>query len=111
MATIWMDGSEAAAVGDMGFLVRISNAIKGSERYELRDRPPATNQSHQPRAFGWCGTWNDTSTDGLGVWEVARVAKNGRVLVARVADRERLDAWLDEYGYPELLDECMEGVK
>lgn len=103
---LWIDGEHG--VGDAGFLVRISNPVKGSDRYELRNRPPTTNQSHQPRARGWCGTWNDTATHGCGVWKVVRVAKNGRVQLVEITDRSALVAFLDEHGFPDLLDECLE---
>lgn len=106
MTAMWIDG-ENLNVGEIGFLVEISNAIKGSERHELRNRPPRTNQSHEDRPRGWCGTWNDNSTNGCGVWKVTRTAKNGRAQIVEVTDRDALVAFLDEYGFPELLDECL----
>jgi hypothetical protein len=107
-ATVWIDGRDGLSVGDAGFLVHISNAIKHSERYELRNRPPQMNQSHKPCPRGWCGSWNDVSTDGLGVWRVVKLANNGRVQIAEVTTRDELVAFLDEHGYPDLLDECLE---
>jgi hypothetical protein len=108
---MWIGGHKAASdglnVGDPAFLVHISNAINGSERYELRDRPAYTNESHQPRPRGWCGSWNNVSTDGLGVWRVAKIAKNGRVQISEVVDRAELAIFLDEYGYPNLLGACL----
>lgn len=66
--------------------------------------PPAhTNQSHKPRLRGWCGSWNDTSTYGRGVWEVVRVAKNGRCLLSEL-DGDEMQAVLDDLGYPDLTD-------
>ena len=108
---MWIGGHKAAIdgwnVGDAAFLVRTSNAIKGTERYELRDLPAYTNESRQPRLRGWCGSWNNVSTDGLGVWRVAKIAKNGRVQIAEVIDRGELATFLDQYGYPDLLGECL----
>lgn len=106
MTTMWIDGEELS-VGDIGFLVRTSNHVKGSERHELRDRPPRTNVSHQDTPRGWCGSYNDNSTSGLGVWKVVRVAKNGRAQIVEVTDREELEAFLDEYGFPELIEQCL----
>lgn len=106
MTTMWIDGEELNQ-GDHGFLVEISNSVKGSERHELRNRPPRTNQSHEYRINGWCGTYNDTATYGRGVWKVVRVAKNGRAQIVEVTDREELEAFLDEYGFPELIEQCL----
>ena len=90
-------------VGYIGFLVRISNQIKGWERHELRDTPAYTNESRQPKLNGWCGSWNDTSTHGCGLAKVVRVAKNGRVLVQEVdKDSDEGQATLEELGYPGL---------
>ena len=101
----WIDGSGNETVGDAGFLVHIENQVKGWERFELRDRPPYTNQSREPMPIGWCGSHNDTSTYGKGVWQVVQVARNGRVQINKVLDRDKLEAFLNEYGYPELLDD------
>ena len=109
--SMWIGGHKAASdgfcVGDAAFLVRFSNAVRDTERYELRDLPANTNLSHEARPRGWCGTWNNVSTDGLGVWRVAKIAKNGRVQIAEVTERDELSAFLNEYGYPDLLDECL----
>lgn len=107
MTAMWIDGGENLSVGEIGFLVRISNPERRSERHELRDRPPYTNISHQPTPRGWCGSYNGTSTSGCGVWKVTRIAKNGRAQIVEVTDRDALVAFLDEYGFPELLDECL----
>lgn len=107
--SMWIDGDDLS-VGQTGFLVQILNETRRSERIEMRDRPPRTNQSHAYRPNGWCGSSNDVSTYGLGVWTVTRVAKNGRAQVARVTDRDALEKFLDEYGFPDLLDECLEAI-
>lgn len=102
MATKWIGPDYSMkAIGDVGFLVDISNPFRGSARYELRDIPPHTNQSYEPRLHGWCGTWNDTATHGCGMARVERVAKNGRVLV-RILEGDQLFAALEDLGYPEL---------
>ena len=93
--------------GDAGFLVEITNDVKGSQRFELRDRPPTTNQSHMPRARGWCGTTNDVAVYGRGVWRVAKVAKNGRCKLEEITVWEEVLDFLEEYGYPDLLDEIV----
>lgn len=103
MTTMWIGPDETLNVGDKGFLIKHKNSTQGWERHELRDTPAHTNQSHKPRLRGWCGSWNDTSTYGRGVWEVVRVAKNGRCLLSEL-DGDEMQAVLDDLGYPDLTD-------
>jgi len=106
----WIDGNGDEAPGNVGFLVRISNEIgQGPDRTTLRDEPACTNQSCEPRVWGWCGTYNNTRCDACGVGRVVRVAGNGRVKVEQVEDRASLKAFLEDVGYPELIDEALEG--
>lgn len=35
------------------------------------------------------------------------MAKNGRVLLQEVTDQAELEEFLDEYGYPELIDDLL----
>jgi hypothetical protein len=104
---LWIHGRDGLAVGDAGFLVRISNATNGSERYELRDRPPRTSQPLEPIPRGRCRTRNDTTTDGLGVWRVLKAARNGRVEVQEITDQDELMVFLAERGYRDLLKRCL----
>lgn len=110
MTTIWIDGPDhiSTPVGSAFFLVAHSHHLKGWTRHELRDTPPRTNQSFEPRPIGWCGSYNDVSTQGRGVWRVTRVAKNGRVQLTRVTDPTELREYLDETGFPDLLDDLIE---
>lgn len=101
MTTMWIGPDENLAVGDKGFLINTSNPIKGSDTYFLRDTPAYTNQSHEPKLHGWCGSYNDTSTYGRGMWEVVKVAKNGRAQIKELEGVD-LEAALEEFGYPEL---------
>lgn len=107
MTTIWMDGPDhiSTPVGSAYFLVEHHHTLRGSRRHELRDTPPRTNQSFEPRPVGWCGTTNNVATFGRGVWRVTRVAKNGRVHLSQVTDRDEIAAYLEEAGFPDLLDE------
>jgi hypothetical protein len=98
---MWIGPDENLNVGDKGFLIKISNPVSHYERYELRNTPPYTNQSHQPVLEGWCGSYNDTSTYGKGMWVVERMAKNGRAFIRKLEDEELFNA-LEEYGYPDL---------
>ena len=75
--------------------------MRSSTRYELRSTPAHTNQSHEPRLHGWCGTYNDLSTSARGMVRVERMAKNGRAYV-RELEGDELAAALEELGYPEL---------
>jgi hypothetical protein len=106
--TLWIHGRAGLAVGDAGFLVRISSATKESVRYVLRDRPPHTNQSHEPTPGDLCGPRTNIATHAVGVWRVLQVARYGRVEIQEVTDRDELAAFLDEHGFPDLLDKCLE---
>lgn len=97
----WIGPDESLKLGDKGFLIEFSNEVRDTERWELRDTPAHTNQSHQPRLKGWCGSYNDTSTQAHGMGKVIRVAKNGRCLIETLAGDE-LAVALEELGYPDL---------
>lgn len=72
---------ETPRVGTVGFLVENSHNTKGYANFTLRDTPPRTNQSHEIRVHGWCGTYNDLATYGKGIARIVRVFKNGRVKI------------------------------
>ncbi len=101
MTTLWIDEQENYAAGDAGFLTRFDYDNTGGERYILRDTPAHTNHSHMPRLIGWCGSYNNVSTNACGAWRVTRVAKNGRMLLSELAGAD-LAAFLEEMGYPDL---------
>ena len=101
--TMWIGPDDGVSVGDTGFLIETSNPITGMDNYRLSDLPAHTNQSNQPRLTGWCGTYNDVSTDAVGVWRVESAAKNGRLKIQRL-EGDDLHAALDELGYPDLAD-------
>lgn len=65
--TRWIGPDPMLSVGNTGFLIEHYNELSGGSRFELRDTPPYTNQSHQPRLSGWCGTWNNVGTYGHGL--------------------------------------------
>lgn len=89
-----------AAVGTVGFLSR--SPRQGCEpRLMLDEHPRRTNMSHEPRLRGWCGETNNVSVHAMGMARVARIAKNGRVLVVAIDGAEQTAA-LDALGYPEL---------
>lgn len=100
--TRWIGPDDRLAVDMVGFLWCKSNSLQGWERWTLEDRPPYTNQSHQPRLTGWCGTYNDIATHASGVWKVVRMARNGRAFIRALQGVELRDA-LNELGYPELI--------
>lgn len=100
--TRWIGPDDRLAADMVGFLWCKSNAIQGWDRVTLEDRPPYTNQSHQPRLSGWCGTYNDIATYAQGVWKVVRMARNGRAFIRSLSGTELRDA-LEELGYPELI--------
>ena len=98
----WIGGEFSDyTVGQVGFLVLVSPEQR-ADRYDLRDSPPHTNQSHEPRLNGWCGTTDNVAVYGRGMARVVRVARNGRALVVPL-EGEDLRAALDTLGYPELM--------
>ena len=101
MTTQWIGPDETLSLGDKGFLIEFENTNTGGERYELRDTPAHTNQSHQPRLVGWCGSYNNLGTHANGMAKVIRVAKNGRCLV-QFLEGDELQAALEGLGYPDL---------
>lgn len=103
--TMWIGPDDCLAVGDAGFLVERSHALQGWRRYSLDSLPAHTNQSRQPRLYGWCGTTNDISVQAHGMAQVVRIAANGRVLV-QVLEADELGAMLQAVGYPELADQA-----
>ena len=107
---IWIDADDSLSIGDRGFLVCNENTMKGWQRHYLRDTPPRTNVSLADTPYGWCGTYNDLATYGCGAYEVIRVARNGRLLLQEITDAETLSGFLEEFGYPDLLDEMLEHI-
>lgn len=104
MKTQWIGPDETLALGSVGFLIKFSNHMNGGyERWELRDTPACTNQSRRPLLDGWCGSYNDLSTEAYGMGKVIRVAKNSRCLVESL-DGAELQTALDSLGYPDLTD-------
>ena len=103
---IWID-VDCLQLGERGFLVRNHHDTKGWNRYHLRDNPPKTSVSFEAKPYGWCGTCSDIATFGEGVWEVIKVAANGRAQLAEVTCPEKLEEFLDEVGYPELLEDIL----
>ncbi len=102
MTTKWVDEQEQYKVGDKAFLIEFYNENSGGTRYQLRDQPAYTNRTNEPRLTGWCGSYNNVSTDGGGAWKVVRIAKSGRYLIQELEGAE-LAEFLEEMGYPELV--------
>jgi hypothetical protein len=98
----WIGPDETLEVGSVGFLIgRCRTMNGGATSYHLSDTPAHTNQSHEPRLAGWCGTTNDIATYAVGLAKVTKLARNGRAFVVPV-EGEALTAALEELGYPEL---------
>lgn len=101
---IWIGQSnDTFQLGEVGFLVRLTNSIKGWDYYQLRPRPATANYSFQPRLHGWCGTTNDTSVYADGMAMVSRVLPNGRAFVIPLEGGALQEA-LESMGFPELGD-------
>lgn len=98
MASFWMDGM--GSPGQVGFIVRHAKE-GGSEWRSLDERPAHTNQSHEPRLEGWCGTTNNVAVYADGVGVIDEYRDNGRIKVRQLGG-EALAAALEKLGYPEL---------
>lgn len=99
--TRWIDNRNDSEVGDVGFLVNVSNHMTGLDRYDLRGTPAHTNGSHMPKLYGWCGSYNDTATHARGLVKIVKVTNNGRAKVETLKGQALEDA-LEELGYPDL---------
>lgn len=100
----WIDcDSYSTQIGTTGYLVKTLNTSDGGTSYSLRERPLHTNQSHQPRLYGWCGETDNRSRHARGVWRVVRMNKAGERAQIVKLDGDELAAWLDGDGYPELI--------
>jgi hypothetical protein len=99
---MWIGGGyeDDYKVGQIGFLIETSPQDRASW-YTLSYHPAHTNQSHEPKLYGWCGSYNNTSTNARGLVKVLKVAKNGRAMVAGLTVEEQ-QAALEELGYPDL---------
>ncbi len=97
-------GHENLEEGDVGFLVERTNNVTNGSSFSLNEHPAVKNLSGESVLCGWCGTTNDVGVYAHGMAKVVRVCKNGRAQVADL-EGEELKAALEEYGYPELLEE------
>jgi hypothetical protein len=105
-SAMWIGGDDDQFnVGDVGFLVNTYHETKQWDTHRLRQHPPKTNQSFQPRLYGWCGTTNGVACYGMGLAQVVKVAKNGRAYVKHLSAEEATKLLNDELGYPELVDQ------
>jgi hypothetical protein len=102
----WIDVSdnEHTEPGTIGYLVDTrNNDNRGAMTLSLRERPLRTNQSNEPRLFGWCGETNNRSRTALGVWKIVRVNKAGdRAQIVKL-DGAALATFLDADGHPDLI--------
>lgn len=112
---LWMDGEYT--IGQVGFLICTSPQQR-EDSYNLALRPACKNQSCERVIYGWCGSWNNTSTSGAGIAIVLRGCANGRVQVGvitaikngvlGIADeshREPLKKFLEENGWSDEFDD------
>lgn len=99
---MWID-HDGGIEGDEGYLVEIVNTSTGRTRFALRDRPPRTNQSLEPRLDGWCGETDNRSLFARGAWCIMRTnAVGDRAEIKRMTGAS-LAAFLERDGYPELM--------
>ena len=100
----WIDCDDyETKIGTTGYLVETVNNNARATTWAIRERPLHTNQSNQPRLYGWCGETDNKSRFARGVVRVAALNKAGdRCRVSRLVGAE-LAAWLERDGYPELV--------
>jgi hypothetical protein len=103
---IWINeyDNDCDLLEGIGFLASShDNNQRGARTvYYLRQHPGRTNMSGEPKLCAWLGETNNVSRNACGLARVVRIAKNGRVCLARVEATPEL---LEELGYPELLAE------
>lgn len=112
MTTVWIDfdqyeyeSKDAGQIGWVGYLVETDSA--GRTSYSLRERPLRTNQSQEPRLYGWCGETNNKSRCALGAWRVVCLNKDSdRAQIVNVEGKD-LAAFLESDGYPDLLHKAV----
>jgi hypothetical protein len=97
---MWIDCEEKH--GTLGYLVETLNTNTGRTTFSLYERPCRTNQSLEPRLWGWCGETDNRSRYARGVVRVVKRNRLGdRARVAQVTGVE-LAAFLESEGYPDL---------
>jgi hypothetical protein len=100
---MWINGEiSESAVGSVGFLIE-RRRDGGGPSHHISGSPAHTNQSHEPRLFGWCGTTNNVATYALGLVRVTGHSAGGRLRVRRLANAEQAAA-LESLGWPELAE-------
>jgi hypothetical protein len=104
----WIDEQHHTLVGEVYFLSRLSPERRAA-RWFLDLSPCRTNQSREPRLFGWCGTTNNVELYAHGLARVEAFAKNGRTRITLVTwDSPAGQQALLYLGYPDLEGETDE---
>ena len=101
--TEWIDCDYAWDKGDVGYLYESHDLNTGNVRIGLREIPCHTNLSHEPRLYGWCGSWNNDSTTARGCARVVRVSNSRQRMQILRIDGDELVRFLEADGYPELI--------
>ena len=101
---MWLDCD--MRVGDVGFLVETLDTSSGVTTWSMRDVPPRTNHSCEPRLTGWCGETNNRSSYARGMARVVRIAYayGGRRAMVRRLSGAELAAALGQVGHPGLVE-------
>lgn len=100
----WIDIDYTQGVSTIGYLVETLNTSTGRTSWSLRERPLRTNQSLEPRLFGWCGETDNRSRTACGVWTVVQVNKAGERARITQLKGEALADFLEKDGYPDLVE-------
>ena len=89
--------------GQPGFLVEIYPQGKAI-RYQLRDEPACQNISGIAKLTGWCGETNNVSVIARGIWKPIKRSPSGlRTFIERITEPEKIAAYLEAVGYPDLI--------
>ena len=104
---LWINAYDAETdVGEIGFLVRSVdfNRRNPEDRFSIQRRPEHTNQSHEQRLRGWCGTTNNHARYAEGLARVVRITPGNRAMVLRVDRPHEVQQALERLGWPGLSE-------
>jgi len=108
MPTLWIDCQDPVIRDTYRYLIEKYDSNNNRTWHILSDAPPRTNQSNEPTVVGSCGSYNNVSTNGKGIWKVIKALNNGRVKLERVTNADKIAAYLEETGFPDIsVEDCV----
>lgn len=108
MPTLWIDWQDPIPVGEISYLIEKYDSNHNRTWHILSNTPPRTNQSNKPTVVGSCGSYNNVSTTGKGIWVVIKTLKTGRVQLSQITDPDEINTYLEETGFPDIsVEDCV----